>query len=206
MSGLMDGKFGFGQVNEDFFVTINVGTALRWGSLGLGIQAPLRIRVADNDPKNDSTIRKEDWDEVSDWTRVLRYLEWGSRSNPDPIYARLGELSGITLGHGTIVDRYYNVIDADHYQTGVLVKANLGVAETSVFMDNLVDTEILGIRGTIQPLSFFGFGDFFDRFTVGLTLVGDFVAPREAKIDPSSQLRQNPDVTFIHSPGIFSSC
>jgi hypothetical protein len=190
MSGLMDGKMGFGQVNEDWFVTINVGTALRWGQLGLGIQAPLRIRVVDEEPTNEGTIRKEDWDEISDWTRVLRYLEWGTPNNPDPIYGRLGVLSGISLGHGTIVDRYYNVIDADHYQTGLLLKVDLGVAGGSVFLDNLVDPEIMGLRGTIRPLTFFGFGDFFDRFTVGVTLVGDFVAPRKAKIDPATQERQ----------------
>jgi len=180
-TGAVDGRLGFGQVDEDVFMTVNGGTAMRWGQLGWGIQVPLRIRLNDEAPKDSSVIRKEDWDEVSDWTRVIRFVEWGSEKKPEPVYARLGDLNGITLGHGTIVDRYYNVIDADHYQTGVFVKTDLGVAGGSFFMDNIVDPELVGVRGMIRPLTFGKWGEFYDRFTVGVTLVGDTQAPREPK-------------------------
>ena len=182
-SGAVDGRMGFGQVDEDFFMTINLGTVLRWGQLGLGVQVPLRFRVVDEDPQNSTVLRKEDWDEVSDWTRVVRFLEWGSEKKPDPVYARLGVLSGVSLGHGTIVDRYYNVIDADHYQTGLFVKLDMGVAGGEMLLDNLIDPEIVGVRGTIRPLTFAKLGEFYDRFTVGVSLVGDVQAPRDPQYD-----------------------
>ena len=74
VGGLVDGRLGYGLIDNDHFLSINVGTALSWGKLGIGVQVPLRFRVVDNDPENEGVLRKEEWDEVSDWTRVLRYV------------------------------------------------------------------------------------------------------------------------------------
>jgi hypothetical protein len=187
MGGLLDGRLGFGAVGEDYFVTINVGTAFHWSKLGVGVQIPLRLRVVDEAPETDSVFREEDWDEVSDWTRVLRYVSWGA---PDEwLYARLGVLQGTSLGHGTIVDQYYNVIDADHYQTGVQVHLDLDVAGGQLFLDNLIDPELLGLRGYVRPFQFVAsLPAVLSKFAIGTTLVTDFSAPLEPELD---ELRQN---------------
>ncbi|MFT5432541.1 MAG: hypothetical protein ACI9OJ_003240, partial [Myxococcota bacterium] len=147
-SGMVDGRFGFGMVDEDWFLSVNVGGAFKWWKLGVGLQVPLRFRIEDNEPEDPGVLRKEDWDEVSDWTRVLRYVEWGNPA--DPVYARLGVLAGTTFGHGTLVDRYYNVIDADHYQTGLQVNVDMEVAGGQFMMDNLIDPELLAMRGFVR--------------------------------------------------------
>ncbi len=182
VGGLVDGRFGFGGIDEDFFVTINVGTAITWWKLGVGIQVPLRLRVVDEDPQNDGVFREEDWDEPSDWTRVLRYVSWGQPN--DDIYARLGVLAGTTLGHGTIVDRYYNVIDADHYQTGVQLHLDFGVAGGQTFLDNLLDPEILALRGYVRPFRIVdGMSKALQNIYVGTTLAIDFAAPNRVEGD-----------------------
>ncbi|MFT7621886.1 MAG: hypothetical protein ACI9WU_001051 [Myxococcota bacterium] len=191
LGGMIDGRFGVGMIDEDVFLTINVGTALKWRKLGVGIQVPLRLRISDNDPKADGVFREEDWDEPSDWTRVLRYVSWGQPN--DPIYARLGVLAGTTLGHGTIVDRYYNVIDADHYQTGVQVHLDFDVAGGQTFLDNLLDPEIWAIRGYVRPFRLFeGMSKVLDGIYVGTTLAIDALAPN--RIETEQNQNQTPVV------------
>jgi hypothetical protein len=180
-SGLVDGRLGYGLLDEDQFISVNVGTALSFGKLGVGIQVPLRFRMVDNDPKNDSVLRKEDWDEVSDWTRVLRYVEWGKPA--DPVYVRLGVLSGSSLGHGTIVDRYYNVIDADHYQTGLQLHVDMDVAGGQLLLDNLIDPNIVGARGFVRPFRFVEMAKILNGISVGVSLVIDGAAPRRHLVE-----------------------
>lgn len=175
VGGLVDGRLGYGLIDNDHFLSINVGTALSWGKLGVGIQAPLRFRVVDNDPEDEGVLRKEEWDEVSDWTRVLRYVEWGKPT--DWLYVRLGVLSGTSIGHGTIVDRYYNVIDPDHYQTGAQVNLDLDVAGGQLFLDNLIDPNIFAMRGYIRPFKLANVLPILESISVGFTLAVDGVAP-----------------------------
>ena len=191
-SGLVDARLGVGMIDEDLFLNINVGTALQFGKLGFGIQAPLRLRVWDRDPENKGVFRKEDWDEVSDWTRVVRFVSWGKPS--DWLYARLGVLEGTTLGHATIVDRYYNVIDSDHYQTGVQVNLDLMEFDIPVgiqtFMDNLMDPEIWALRAYVRPFGFVkDLPKVLNGFVVGTTIAVDFFAPLDPKLDVNGRNR-----------------
>ncbi len=176
--GMVDGRLGFGMLDEDFFVSINVGTVLTWWKLGVGIQVPLRFRAVDNAPEQGTVLREEDWDEASDWTRVLRFVSWGT---PDEwLYARLGVLEGTTLGHGSIVDRYMNVIDADHYQTGLQFKLDLDLAGGELFLDNLIDPEIFGMRGFFRPFQMWDAAPELSKtLELGITMVVDGVAPLE---------------------------
>ena len=134
-TALLDTRLGFGGLDEDFYMSLNIGAAFQWWKLGIGVQAPLRFRVIDRAPKQDEVFRKEDWDEPSDWTRIVRYISWGAPG--DWIYGKIGVLNGVTLGNGTLVDRYYNTIDADHFQTGVQFELNMEEGGTALFLDNL---------------------------------------------------------------------
>ncbi|MEL6180918.1 MAG: hypothetical protein AAFS10_18300, partial [Myxococcota bacterium] len=130
-------ELGIGQIDEDIFFATTATAAFEFevakaacrgwfpelGSeppdacrspLRLALQLPLRLRLADREPEDNDLIRAEDWDEVAEFMRVVRLAEYGVPD--DPLYVRAGELSGATLGHGTIMNRYYNVIDVDHYQ------------------------------------------------------------------------------------------
>lgn len=184
-SGLAGTTVGFGQIDEDWFTTINFGAAFQFGKLGLGVQVPLRLRTVDVSPKADpkrdgEIIRKADWDEVSDWTRIIQYISWGQPN--DEIYARLGVLTGTTLGHGTIVDRYYNVVDVDHYQTGVQLHLDFKHAGGTFFMDNLIHPEMFGTRGFVRPFRFFsGLPEWLNDFVVGTTLFMDVAGPLTAQ-------------------------
>jgi hypothetical protein len=181
LGGSAFGRIGFGQLDEDFFLTIAPGALLRFDRVAIGVHVPLRFRVVDQAPEQGGVLRDEDWDEVSDFTRILRFAEYGLRG--DPFHARIGELVGVTLGHGTIVDRYYNTIDVDHYQTGVEVQYDGWYGGGELLLDNVIDPNILGLRGFVRPLSFVPVDPLFQRLVVGLTYAADFQAPSRVRSD-----------------------
>ena len=202
-SVMLDTRLGFGMIDEDFFLTVNLGAVFRWWKLGVAVQAPLRFRIVDQDPKTDGVFRREDWDEPSDWTRVVRFIEWGAPG--EEVYARLGVLTGTTFGHGTLVDRYFNVIDADHFQTGVQVDLDFGVAGGQTFFDNLLDPQIWGLRGFIRPFHLWDDApDLAKRVTLGVNFVGDFLAPLRARLDGANNriVDEQNNLAVEHEPAI----
>jgi hypothetical protein len=210
--GFVGGELGFGQVDEDFFVTININGALSLEvpkafchgyfadeeatadpsdacqtRLGIGLRVPLRLRVIDEDPQDVGTLRKEDWDTFSDFARIIRYIEYGHRS--DPLYARLGEFNGATLGHGTIMNRYYNVLFVDLFQLGLNLGLNANIGGVEFVMDNLLEPQVFGQRVFMRPAHLVDPDSWWTRYTVGMSLVADVDAPLDfqrvsVEVDP----------------------
>ena len=109
--GMLGGDLNFGQIDEDWYTTIHLGFSMDLGKIGFGIQVPLRLRIYDDDPEeaSDSVFREEDWDEWTDYLKIIRFFRFGHKG--DFIYVVVGDLPGATIGHGTIVNRYYNLIE-----------------------------------------------------------------------------------------------
>ncbi len=183
--GLVDGRFGLGMVEEDLFVSLNIGTVLRWSKLAGGIQVPLRFRAWDRAPEQGTVLRKEDWDEVSDYFKLIRFISWGEPE--DWLYARLGQINGATFAHGTLIDRYYNVIDSDHYQAGIQLHLDLDKGGADVLLDNIAYPSLLGLRGFVRPMRFGELPKWTHGFMVGMSLVGDFVAPSTPVLDRTNR-------------------
>jgi len=182
MQQAAEGLAGVAMIGEDYYATISVGTALRFGKVGVGVQAPLRFRVIDNDPKGGGTLRKEDWDELGDYTKILRYVEYGSPG--DPIYLRLGELIGTSIGNGTIIDRYYNTIDIDHYRTGLRFDFDTGTWGVQTMLSSLTTSPLVALRPYYRPLTESAI-PILKTLTVGLTFAVDPSAPDALDKDAS---------------------
>jgi len=194
-----------GQLDEDFFIHLNLLFTARFEvakafcdgffpdpgesdeakecvtNVLLGMRVPLRLRAIDRDPTDEKVLREEDWDEVSDYFKVLRFVEYGKRK--EPIYLRVGELSGVVIGHGTIMNGYYNTIDIDHYQMGFNSNLNSRYGGVELMLDNFVDPEILGYRGYIHPWRFIAPSSFWTRYSIGTSLVLDIDAPVAFEIE-----------------------
>ena len=65
----------------------------------------------------------------------------------DPFFLRAGELAASTLGHGTIVNRYYNNVDIDHYHTGIATNLNMETWGAQVMVNDLLAWNLVGLRG-----------------------------------------------------------
>ncbi|MBR57604.1 MAG: hypothetical protein CMH54_06040 [Myxococcales bacterium] len=190
-SGSITSGLGWTQHSGDHFVSMDVGTVVNLRAFRVGLHVPLNLRVHDGGVADDGIVRKEDWDEVSDWFRVIRFIEVGSPYT-GPYYGRYGELVAATMGHGTIVDGYYNTLDPDHYQGGIQFRLDLRKYGAEFLIDNLAGPEIIGLRTFVRPLQFGNpRTDILGRTAVGLTVVSDLNAPRTLEINPDGSVVQN---------------
>ncbi len=144
----IDGGFdiGLGVLDSDFYVAADAYAAYRSPQLDLVGQVPLRLMLTGDDGVR---IRRQDWDEASDFTRLLRQLDWRPS---DAFRLRLGEPTGVTLGHGAIVDHFYNATDLDHYKTSLAVRWQNLRYGAEFFSDDVVHWEILAARAFYRPL------------------------------------------------------
>lgn len=171
----LDLGLGFSSIAEDYFIDFNLGFSFGVSKFEVGLLLPLRFRIIDEDPEDESLVRGEDWDEVSDWLRIIHYVQYGQRN--ETYYARAGELAGVVLGHGTIVDNYNNVVDINHFQWGINGAVNLLYGGVEVLLDNIVSAEVMGMRTYVRPYSFVDPESFWTRFAIGVSFVGDRDAP-----------------------------
>ncbi|MCA9516507.1 MAG: hypothetical protein KC635_16315, partial [Myxococcales bacterium] len=179
------------KVGEDLFLDLDLRYTFRTGKWQIAPQLPLRLRIVDEAPETDDVIRREDWDEPGDFARILQFVQFGATN--DPYFFRVGELYGITIGHGSLVNRYFNTVDVDHYQPGVFALADFDFVGGEILLDNLLDPEILVGRAYLRPLTFFdGLPRWLRWLKVGTTVGADFRAPL-ALAESGGGVYANPD-------------
>ncbi len=195
-------ELGYGKLAEDSFLDVHLklGYSFDVPQLGcskheepsgcqtklrLAAQAPLRFRVADAAPADDSLLRRADWDEPSDYLRVVRSIEYGRPT--EALHLKIGELGPISLGHGTLVRDYYNVITTDHFQLGAAGGLNTVYGGFEMLLDNVVAPSVVGGRVFVNPWAFVDKDSFLSRIALGATMVSDINAPTHlAAASPTS--------------------
>jgi hypothetical protein len=95
-------------------------------------------------------LRKADWDEASDFLKVIRHVVVGGKESP--FYLSLSRLYDQTFGHGTSVRHYNPNIDYNTTRLG----ANLDVSRSAVgvqaMANDLVKPDVLGLLAFVRPL------------------------------------------------------
>ena len=176
-SGQVGGGVSFEKLHEDYFVKLLLFNTLTFGPVSFGLRVPLRLRVIDNDPDDDGLFRAEEWDEVSDYARLVHFFELNLGGDSWRFRGRFGELSGESLGHGTLFAGYYNTLDLDHYQAGLVLEFAIHQGGVKLVLDNLLNPEIFGFRVHLRPLSLVMDSGLADRLVFGLTVASDTNAP-----------------------------
>ena len=162
-------EMGYEAIEErDFFGLLLLGS-YRDDQLRLGLGLPLRLDL------DSGELRPEDWDEAADCSRVLRFLEYGEAG--EVLHLRLGELASVSLGHGTLLNQYFGVVDPDRHRAGLWADAALGPAGVEALVDNLAGPSLLGGRVQLGPDLLWSPGSFMGHLSFGLSLVADLSAP-----------------------------
>lgn len=192
-SGSAGAGLGFESLNGVYYANINLLTALSFGPVTLGVSVPLRLAVYDPDDKNDGIFRKEDWDEVSDWARIIRFVEVNLVYETWRFRGRFGALDGESIGHGTIVGGYFNNVDANHYQAGIALNFAIKYGGVEFMLDNMLRPEIFAFRFHTRPTIFFTDNKWANKLVVGTTFAADARAPdalvdRRTPGDPPTQV------------------
>ena len=191
--GLMLGASEFG---DDVYLDYEAGLELNFGLVGLGVSIPLHTLIWDNDPENTNPwynkylFRESDWDEVSDYFRILRYVRYGYKyAEENWVYAMFGELRGVNIGHGTILGMYYNNLDPNHWTPGLQADVYTPWGGVETFFNNVTKPYVVGGRVYIKPYSFVDTESYWSNIAIGMTVMADARAPKtfvmENKLDNS---------------------
>ena len=198
--GQFGAQIGFEKLNEDWFFKLESRLDLQFGKIGLGLQLPLRFRIIDNNPTQDPpdfflNLRRQDWDHWTDFVKIVRYIRVGHKHAPIRLklfgqnlafYTRLGELNSATLGHGTIINHYFNNLDFDRFHAGFELDIHTSYGGFEWIMNSFFEPRVLGGRVYVRPVSFISPGSFWTRLAVGLSILGDVAAPSLLKEPPPS--------------------
>lgn len=112
---------------------------------GLELGAPLRLRLFDDPPEQraqdfNGMLRREDWDQLSDYGQVLRILRVGSEGGP--FFVRAGSFAAYTLGSGQLISRYANRLNPDYHPAGAQAVAFIGATRTELFASDVLGGRI----------------------------------------------------------------
>jgi hypothetical protein len=173
------GDVGFGGMAGTAYTTLQSGIDVREGNLSLGLFG--RVRIVMQEDNDGSAVRGRDWDEVSDYVHILRYLRYrrtfySKTLGPVRLAAQAGEILGYTLGHGTLIRDYSNVADPDHPHAGMHLRVGGKRWRFEATLDNLVDPSVLAARVTARPI------EKARALQVGASLVIDPRAPLQIEL------------------------
>ncbi len=95
---------GLGSVTIDgkIYNQIALRPELKLGKLAVALDIAFYMDEAGN-------IRKNEWDEVSDYFDKVYYVRWGEQG--DPFFAKVGALDNVTMGYGILLNGYSNTTE-----------------------------------------------------------------------------------------------
>ena len=137
---------GSATINDTIYNQVALRPELSFGKLGIGFDLVMYI-------DNEGNIRKDEWDEPSDFVDKILYLRWGQKS--DPFWLMWGSLNNVTLGYGGLLNGYSNMMEFPSVRkVGINTGFTIGKFGTEVFLSNMKDFSrggtLLGLRGTYK--------------------------------------------------------
>ncbi|RYZ14326.1 MAG: hypothetical protein EOO70_07760, partial [Myxococcaceae bacterium] len=105
---------------------------------GLNLGAPVRLRAWGST----GLVRREDWDNLSDFGQVVRGLKLGSNNAPVGVW--LGALESYSLLSAHLVRRYSNRSNPDYHPAGGFLTGTLGPFYTQAFASDVLGARLMG--------------------------------------------------------------
>ena len=191
---LLAAQARFGELGEDWFFTAVFQLNYNQDSWGIGLQLPLRMRLKDRDPQDEEVakvLRKQDWDQLSDYLKILRYVYVGESDKAGPYFVQGGDLVNLTVGHGTLMHRYHNNLDLSRWHTGVNAAANVEGFSVDFMVGDLLSPYLMGGRVGVRPFEMDrGYTHrWWDTLEIGASFFADWTAPFElVRVDGEVQV------------------
>lgn len=181
-------RIGPSIITKDLFLSVTPNFGMYFDKLSVGLQVPLNLLMVEGGSFDfgGMKIRKQDWDEASDFAKVVRFLTYGKKE--DNVYFTVDSLRTVTIGHGGLLNRYQGSIDVDRVLTGVeLDLYNEYGGFQLTFNDVTARGQILGALAFIKPFGFLPNAHWALRsISLGMEYAGDFNAPRCVRVSVSS--------------------
>jgi hypothetical protein len=121
-------------------------------------------------------LRKADWDEASDFAKIIRHLTVGGQEKP--FYLSLSRLYDQSFGHGTAVRHYNPNIDYNTARLGANLDFSRSAVGVQAMANDLVDPDVVGVMGFVRPLRPFSDDILLRSLSLGLSYVHGANQPR----------------------------
>jgi hypothetical protein len=151
---------GFGEGMGGNQVTVPIGTTiiggktyismrlqpeLAFGKFGVGLDVPLMFST-------EGKFRTDEYKGGIGALRVVRYVRYGVK-HEDPVYVRIGDITGTSLGYGLIMYNFTNAVSFEKRKIGANIDLNydLRFGLEAVYSD-FNRFSIIGLRPYVRPL------------------------------------------------------
>lgn len=166
-SGNFTGGVGLNFIDGNAFYSFRLAPDLSIGKFGVGLD--LRL-----DLDSTGSIRKENFNETSDFLSIIRYIRYGQKK--DPVYVSAGTLDNYSLGHGTIVNQYNNSPSLDKRSLGLALDLDFEKFGFESMYSDFSQGGVLGVRGYVRPLQYTTLAKvpLIGKLEVGASFASDF--------------------------------
>ena len=142
----MNMPFGYTRIGDKDYISLRFQPEFSFGKFGVGLDVPFLYSPADG---------KFRWEEYKGGVgplRLIRYVRYGVK-HVDPVYARVGDISGTSLGYGLTMYNYSNAVSFEKRKWGLNYDLNydLRFGVEGVYSD-FNGFNIFGIRPYARPL------------------------------------------------------
>jgi hypothetical protein len=165
--GDIAGGFGLIWIDNQPYYSFRFNPDVSYGKFGAGLDLNLPFGA-------DGKLRKEAFNETSDYLSIIRYVRYGNKK--DPVFVKIGALDYYTLGHGSIMYMYNNSPSYDSRKIGLVADIDFDKYGFESIYSDLSQGGILGMRGYVRPLQFTDMADIpvIGKMEIGATFAGDF--------------------------------
>lgn len=160
-------------------LAIGLGVPLRFEVFNLGVDNSGRPILA----RRAGELRKQDYDEASDYAKALKYLSYGRKE--DRLYLNIGQRYASSIGHGPIVRRYAPNLDVDRTRVSAQLDAYNDYGGFELLTNDVVEWNLLAGLAFLKPLSWFMDTVTAKSLSLGFTWAADLAAPRKLTLSPS---------------------
>ncbi len=197
------------DTQNGLFAHVEPQLDLNFDQLAIGVSAPLNFRAYPGGISAKPavyTLRQEDWPTPASYARVVNYITYGRKE--DHFFLNISQFSPATIGHGTIVRRYFGNTNINDTHVGAEVDAYNRYFGFQFFTRDIVPFTLAYDAKDLQDGHFpsnakgsavfqppllaglifvrpFGGSDslYLRDLSLGVTYAADLAAPRTLKVD-----------------------
>jgi len=136
------------QIGDETYVGLRIRPEIVIKKFGIGLDIPLIFNA------QDGSFRTEEYLNGVGLARIIRYVRYGVKKK-DPVYVRLGDITGTYLGFGGLVNNYSNSASFERRKIGlswdILIKKKYGIEGFYSDID-FTSPNLFGLRPYAKPL------------------------------------------------------
>ena len=139
-------SFGITQIGGETYAGLRLQPEFRVWKIGFGLDVPIQFNI------NTKELRTDEFKGGAEMLRLVRYFSLGKKKE-DAIYVRMGDLYGVSLGYGTLINNYSNSPSFERRKFGINADVNFkGIVGVEGLYSDTKGANLLGLRPYVRPL------------------------------------------------------